>query len=135
MFTEPMMPLFAPITVRVEYDDKQKDFTVRWAYGKEYVRDDTDKVWNWIRTNIKGAPYTAKIGYPLYMVKLTQKKARWYFGHEVPFAVDTEGDEGEQRVMRAEHTGQETSSRSNRLECECSLRCQGSLRDLCESRG
>ncbi|MCK5292745.1 MAG: hypothetical protein KAR39_12115 [Thermoplasmata archaeon] len=85
-----MIPLFAPITVRIEYEDKHKDFTVRWAYGKEFVRDDTDNVWNWIQSNIKG-PYATRIGYPLtQMAMLTQKKARWYFGYEVPFAVDAE---------------------------------------------
>lgn len=90
VFGEIITPLFAPITVRIEYDDKHKDFTVRWACGKEFVRDDTDEVWKWIQTNIKGKPYTAKIGYPPHMAILTQKRARWYFCHEVPFAVDTE---------------------------------------------
>ncbi len=90
-FRGPVIPLFAPITVRIEYENKHKDFTVRWAYGKEFVRDDTDNVWNWIKSNIKGEPYTAMIGYPLaHMAMLTQKKARWYFGYEVPFAVDAE---------------------------------------------
>ena len=91
VFEDPIIPLFAPITVRIEYEEKHKDFTVRWAYGKEFVRDDTDKVWNWIQSNIKGKSYTAMIGYPLtHMAVLTQKKAMWYFGYEVPFAVDAE---------------------------------------------